>query len=619
MHLPYFMPIYCQSLFSFADFSYIRILKHLTINLNKPPMKKSLLGLLYLTISFAYAQTPKQNPVITQVLQEWKTFDEKESPADSVNALYPFGRNREEDFLRRYQFYKQEYDKLNALDVASLSFDDQINVSLLKYKLNDEIVSYEYKEYLNPILSDEGFHTSLAAIASRSYTTKKQLEKYLTMLRGIPLYVDENLNLIRKGLALGISQPSVALKGYEATYQTHIVDEVEKSVFWKPFKEKPYGISETEWAQITAEGKKLITDSVIPSYRKIKTFFEKEYHPKTRTTLGASRMPDGKQFYAEKVKHYTTTNKTPDEIFNLGMLEVARIRQEMQQVLNEVKFKGSIKDFINYLRTDPKFYPTTADQLLKEASFIAKKIDGKLPLLFNKLPRQPYGVVPVPDYLAPSYTAGRYSGASIKSKNAGNYWVNTYNLPSRTLYTLEALTLHEAVPGHHLQISLTQELDNLPEFRRNLYVNAYGEGWGLYSEYLGYELGLYKDPYSLFGRLTYEMWRACRLVIDVGIHDKDWTREQAVSFLADNTALSMHEVNTEINRYISWPGQALAYKIGEITIKNLRKKAENTLKDKFDVRAFHDLVLSQGTVTMSILEKMVDKYIAEELEKKARE
>lgn len=569
---------------------------------------------------YTFSQTPVQNSTISAVLDEMKAFNKQESAlSDSVNTPYPFGANREEDYLRRYRFFKKEYDKLNSLDTNSLSFDDQINLALLKYSLNDEIISYEYKEYLNPILADAGFHTSLPGIGSRKYATKKEMERYLTSLRGIPLFVEENLALMRKGLALGISQPSVALKGYEATYNSQIVDNYKKSAFWQPFKEKPAAISQEDWANIKAEGQKLIAERVIPAFQKISTFFEKEYHPKTRTTLGASHFPNGKKYYAEKVKHYTTTNKTPDEIYNIGLQEVERIKKEMQQVLDDVNFKGSIKDFINYLRNDPKFYPTSGEQLLKEASYIAKKIDGKLPLLFGKLPRQPYGVVQVPDYLAPTYTAGRYSGASIKSKNAGNYWVNLYNLPSRTLYTLEALTLHEAVPGHHLQISLTQELDNLPEFRRNLYVNAYGEGWGLYGEYLGYELGLYKDPYSLFGRLTYEMWRACRLVIDVGIHDKDWTRDQAVSFLVDNTALSLHEVNTEINRYISWPGQALAYKIGEITIKNQRKKAELALKEKFDVRAFHDLVLSQGTVTMSILEKMVDKYIEEELNKKPKE
>jgi uncharacterized protein (DUF885 family) len=332
--------------------------------------------------------------------------------------------------------------------------------------------------------------------------------------------------------------------------------------------------------------------------------------PKTRTTIGVSNFPQGLAYYKELVHHYTTTDLTYDEIFEIGQKEVRRIQQEMMDVLKEVNFKGSLQDFISYLRTDPKFYTTTPEQLLKEASFIAKKADGKLPQFFGKLPRQPYGVEPVPAHLAPTYTGGRYSGAPISSKRAGFYWVNTYNLSSRPLYTLESLTLHEAVPGHHLQISLTQELDSLPAFRKNLYVNAFGEGWGLYCEWLGIEMGFYKDPYSRFGRLTYEMWRACRLVIDVGLHAKGWTREEAVKFLSEHTALSLHEVNTEINRYISWPGQALAYKMGELKIKELRKKAEDKLKDKFDIREFHDLILSQGSVTLAIMEKMVDRYIA---------
>jgi uncharacterized protein (DUF885 family) len=283
--------------------------------------------------------------------------------------------------------------------------------------------------------------------------------------------------------------------------------------------------------------------------------------------------------------------------------------------MKQVKYSGRLKQFISKLRTDPKFYVTSPEQLLKEAAYIAKKADGQLPKFFSLLPRQPYGVEPVPAHLAPTYTAGRYAGASINSKRAAHYWVNTYNLKSRPLYALEALTLHEAVPGHHLQISLTKELDKLPEFRRNLYVNAFGEGWGLYAEFLGTEMGFYKDPYSLFGRLTYEMWRACRLVLDVAIHTKGWTREQAVNYLSENTALSLHEVNTEINRYISWPGQALAYKMGELKIRELRKKAEDKLKDKFDIREFHSIVLSQGTVTLTILEQMVNRYIAERIKK----
>ena len=285
----------------------------------------------------------------------------------------------------------------------------------------------------------------------------------------------------------------------------------------------------------------------------------------------------------------------------------------MLDVIKEVHFKGSMQQFIHFLRTDPKFYAPTAEQLLKEASYIAKQADGMLPKFFGKLPRQPYGVEPVPAHLAPTYTAGRYAGAPINSRRAAHYWVNTYDLKSRPLYALESLTMHEAVPGHHLQIALTQELTNLPQFRKNLYVNAFGEGWGLYCEYLGTEMGFYKDPYSHFGRLTYDMWRACRLVIDVGLHAKGWTREQAVKYLSENTALSIHEVNTEINRYISWPGQALAYKMGELKIKELRKKCEEALKDKFDIREFHDLILSQGTVTLKIMEQMVDRYIAEKM------
>jgi uncharacterized protein (DUF885 family) len=568
---------------------------------------RSLILTLLATIIFHTGFTQSSKEKLTTVLAEMRSFDKEEDKIDSATG-FVLGRFSEADFKRRYDFDKKIYAELLSIQQDSLNTNDQVDVQLLLFQQLESLHKYEYKEYLNPILSDAGFHSYLPGNASRPVTSKKEIENYLNILKAIPAYVDQHLALMRTGLSLGISQPKIALTGYEATYDTHIVDAKEKSLFWKPFAKKPEHITEAEWNNYLNEATTAVT-GVINSYKKIKTFFEQEYYPKTRTTLGASNFPNGKKFYADKVKYYTTLNTTPDEIYTIGMNEVQRIQKEMEQVIADVKFKGTFKEFITYLRTDPKFFPSTGEQLLKEASFIAKKIDGMLPLLFGKLPRQPYGVEPVPAYLAPSYTTGRYSGAPINSRSAGHYWVNTYDLKSRTLYTLEALTLHEAVPGHHLQTSLAQELTGLSEFRRNMYVNAFGEGWGLYSEYLGYELGLYKDPYSLFGRLTYEMWRACRLVIDVGIHDRNWTREQAVSFLADHTALSLHEVNTEVNRYISWPGQALAYKMGEITIKRLRKKAEDTLKEKFDVREFHDLVLSQGSVTMAILEKMVDRYI----------
>jgi uncharacterized protein (DUF885 family) len=550
--------------------------------------------------------------IIEKALKEIKDFNTNESKKDSISG-HLLGSNKEEDFQRRYKFYQSVYTKLNKVNKASISFYDQVNLELLQYSIEDEISSYTFKAYLNPILSDAGFHTSLAALGSEVLSSKKEFEKYITKLKDIPRYIEENFSMMRKGIELGICQPRSILNGYENTYEQHIVDDPEKSVFWKPLLEKPFTISDDDWNKIREEGKLAIQQYAIEGFRKIKTFFDNEYLPKTRTTIGASNFPDGLAYYQERVHHYTTTDLTYEEIYQLGLQEVARIKNEMRDVMKEVNFTGTLQEFINYLRTDPKFYASTAEQLLKEASYIAKKADNKLPMLFGRLPRQPYGVEPVPAHLAPTYTAGRYSGAPINSKRAGHYWVNTYDLKSRPLYALESLTLHEAVPGHHLQIALAKELTNLPEFRRNLYVNAFGEGWGLYSEYLGTEMGFYKDPYSHFGRLTYEMWRACRLVLDVALHTKGWTKEQAVTYLAENTALSLHEVNTEINRYISWPGQALAYKMGELKIKELRKKAEQKLKDKFDVREFHDLILSQGTVTLTILEKMVDRYIAGKL------
>ena len=305
---------------------------------------------------------------------------------------------------------------------------------------------------------------------------------------------------------------------------------------------------------------------------------------------------------------------TPKEIHELGLKEVARIRSEMEEVIKEVGFKGTFAEFIHFLRTDPQFYATTPEQLLKEAAYIAKKMDAQLPRLFHTLPRKPYGVVAVPANIAPKYTTGRYSGSS-RDDQAGYYWVNTYALDKRPLYALEALTLHEAVPGHHLQISLNTELENLPSYRRDAYLSAFGEGWGLYSEYLGIEAGFYQDPYSRFGRLTYEMWRAARLVVDTGMHMYGWSRERAMNFMGDNTALSLHNVKTETDRYISWPAQALSYKIGELTIKRLRKEAEQALGQKFDVREFHHQVLRHGSVPLSVLEQQIRLYIKNELAK----
>lgn len=563
----------------------------------------------------ARQQAPKMDSSIIRILQSMEDFRRSEWKADSA-AGRSFGSNTMADLEKRNQFYTGLYQRLNSIDTTHLSFDDHINVELLRYDIEEDLSSYRYKMYLNPILSDEGFHTGLAGMGNETPGTVKACEQYIRRLKDMPRYVSEQLNLMREGLRIGICQPKAILNGYENTYARHIVDQPEQSVFYKPFLKKPFTISDSAWKRLTAEAKDVVMNDAVGAYKKIKTFFDTEYLPKTRTTLGASYFPDGLAFYQDRTHHYTTTDLPYDSIYRLGINEVARISKEMQDVMNEVQFKGDLQAFISYLRTEPRFYAPTPEQLLKEASYIAKQADGMLPAFFGKLPRQPYGVEAVPAHLAPTYTAGRYAGASIFSRRAGHYWVNTYDLKSRPLYALEALTMHEAVPGHHLQIALTQELDNLPPFRRNLYVNAFGEGWGLYAEYLGTEMGFYKDPYSHFGKLTYEMWRACRLVIDVGLHTRNWTRQQAVDYLAQHTALSLHEVNTEVNRYISWPGQALAYKMGELKIRELRKRAEEKLKDRFDIREFHDMILSQGTVTLAILDMMTDRFIAEKLRNK---
>jgi uncharacterized protein (DUF885 family) len=572
---------------------------------------------LILLFVFTVTQVPaqqqkKEETVVDKLLQAISDFQTRENKRDSV-LNHPLGSNSEEDYLRRYTFYDSVYKALTRVNTDSLTFEGQINLELVKYDVEDELSAWKFKSYLNPILADEGFHTGLAAMGSQVLSSKKEYEEYIKRLKDIPRSVDERLTLMRKGLQLGICQPRAILNGYENTYEQHIVTDIDKSVFWKPFLKKPFAIGDDDWKQITNEGRVAVLQYAIEGFKKIRTFFDKEYLPKTRTTIGVSHFPDGLAYYQERTHHYTTTDLTYEQVYQLGLQEVARIKKEMMDVLKEVSFGGTLQEFIAFLRSNPKYYTTSAEQLLKEASYIAKKADGALPQFFGKLPRQSYGVEPVPAHLAPTYTAGRYSGAPLNSKRAGNYWVNTYDLKSRPLYALESLTLHEAVPGHHLQIALTKELDNLPPFRKNLYVNAFGEGWGLYAEYLGKEMGFYKDNISYFGRLTYEMWRACRLVLDVALHTKGWTREQAVTYLSENTALSLHEVNTEINRYISWPGQALAYKMGELKIKELRKKAEDQLKDKFDIREFHDLVLSQGTVTLKILEQMVDRFIAKRL------
>ena len=559
--------------------------------------------LIFIFLFFSCNSDKKNLENIIQEYQNHESYDFKE---------YPLGNFSENHFKQEKEFALNILLKLSKIDVDKLDENDNISYELLSFVLNDIIAYYDFERFLNPLLSDSGFHSSLVYNVRPLYDYE-QVKNYLNKLNSIPQYVDQYLPLLRRGIEKGVSQPLIIFNGYESTYDDHITDNYESNYFYSPFKNLPKDLSQAHKDSILTEAKKAIEKNVVPQFVRIKEFFEKEYYPNTRKTIGVSETPNGSKFYQDRINYYTTSkNYTADEIHQIGLNEVSRIKKEMIKIIDELRFKGSFEEFFKFLRTDSQFYAKTPEALLMYARDISKRADEQLPRFFKTLPRKPYGVAPVPDAIAPKYTGGRYVGTSKNSTNPGYYWVNTYDLKSRTLYTIPALTVHEAVPGHHLQSALNNELgDSIPRFRRNLYLSAYGEGWGLYTEFLADEMGIYTTPYEQFGKFTYEMWRACRLVIDTGIHAKGWSREEAVDFMSKNTALSLHEVNTEIDRYISWPGQALSYKIGELKIRQLRNKAKKELKEKFDIREFHEKILEYGTVTLSTLERRINNYISE--------
>lgn len=524
--------------------------------------------------------------------------------------VYPLGLFAKAYYSEEAEFSKELLNELKAISEEDLSESDQISYQLLSFVLQDKIDYAKFERYLNPLLSDAGFHSNLGYNV-RPLSNYWSVKNYLNKLNAIPVFVDQHFVNLREGLDKGVSQPLIIFEGFESTYNNHIVDDYKESYFYSPFENLPSDLTETQKDSVLKVAKIAIEKNVILQFKRIKTFFETEYFPNTRKTIGVSETPNGNAYYQNRINFYTTsTQYSADDIHQIGLKEVARIKEQMVQIIADLKFKGTFEDFFEFLRTDEQFYAKTPNELLMIARDMAKRADAQLPKFFKTLPRKPYGIAPVPDAIAPKYTTGRYVGTSKNSTEPGYYWVNTYNLPSRTLYTMPALTVHEAVPGHHLQGSLNNELgDGIPRFRRNLYLSAYGEGWGLYCEFLADEMGMYTTPYEKFGQLTYEMWRACRLVVDTGIHAKGWTREQVVAYMTSNTALSFHEINTETDRYISWPGQALSYKIGELKIREMRLKAEESLGSKFDIRAFHEVILEEGTVTLSILEKRIINYI----------
>lgn len=578
-------------------------------------------GLLLSTVLFSLcfqalgASEPSQSRKLSALLEQIWQY---ELSVDPIKATR-YQDNRYNDKLKdlspealeaNYQRNQQFLKRLQAVDDNALNHQQKISKLMQLRELQNDIDLYRFNAHYMPITSESGFYSALAFLpASAPFKTEQDYHHYLARLGQFPRYFKQQIAWMKKGIETGRVQPKAVLNGFAESIQKFVTAEVHDSQFFTPFKRlADSGFSPAIQANLYTQGETTVNQSVLPAYQEFYDFLVDEYIPSAKQNIAASTWQNGAEFYQNRSNYYTSTTLNVADIHQTGLSEVKRIRNEMQSVLNTLNFDGDINQFIQHLRTSPEFYTTSADELLMRASYIAKRIDATLPQLFYTLPRIPYGVAPVPDNIAPKYTTGRYI-APTRDDQPGYYWVNTYALDKRPLYALPALTLHEAVPGHHLQISLASEMQDLPPVRRYTYISAFGEGWGLYSEYLGKEVGIYTTPYEEFGRLSYEMWRACRLVVDTGMHMQGWSRQQAIDYMLENTALSEHNVTTEVDRYISWPAQALSYKIGELTIKRLRARAEKTLGDNFDVRAFHDAVLAYGSVPLSILEQNIDMFI----------
>ena len=502
--------------------------------------------------------------------------------------------------LRRAEHLKALLARLDAIAVAQLSAAERVNAGVLRTILTGAIGDARFREWEMPVNSDSNFWTYLDE--SDTLDSADAYRRYIGRLRDIPRYFDEHIANMRAGMVRGFTPPQVTLIGREGSIASFIKTEAEDSAFYAPFKAMPSNISAAEAAKLQAKGRAAIAQAVTPAYRKLLDFWVATYVPGARKTVSARDLPDGDAYYRSEIREYTTLELGPEDIHRIGLKEVARIEADMRRTMRAAGFKDTFPEFLKFLRTDPQFIARTPDDLLGVSAYAAKRVDGKLGQYFELLPRRRFTIIPVPEALAPFYTAGR--------GGLENCQMNTYNLPVRPLYNIPALTLHECAPGHSFQAAIAEEGKSLPRFRRNIYFSGYGEGWGLYTEYLGIEMGIYRTPYERFGQQSYEMWRAARLVIDTGLHRFGWSRQQAIAYLASHTALSTHEVGTEVDRYISWPGQALAYKLGELEIRRLRKEAEKQLGTRFDIKKFHSMILGLGSVPLPELENQVRAFIA---------
>ena len=556
--------------------------------------------------------TPAAGPAPTAADARFKALYErewawrmKEFPGDDSEDAIPDRLPRVDAAAQsaRLAYWRDVRRQLDGVAERDLNAE-AINYQVYRNQIDTLIAQQAFREYEKPFNSDSSFWSGLGFIAGAPFHTAEDYRHYIALLNDVPRYfADETANM-RAGLARGFTPPRVTLTGRDVSVSAIAeAADAESTPFWKPFKSMPAAVPAAEQAALRAEARAAINGKVRPAYASLLTFIRQDYIPHASPTLAAEALPDGRAYYRAQIREFTTLDMDPEAIHQLGLSEVAKIHAQMLEVMKETGFKGDFPAFLTYLRTDPRFYAKTPRELLEHAAWIAKRMDGKLSAYFGWLPRKRFTIEPVPADIAPFYTSGR-GGGSV-------YLLNTYDLPSRPLYNLTALTLHESSPGHSLQGALADEQEGLPAFRREVYISAYGEGWALYCEHLGLEMGMYETPYDRFGMLTFQMWRAARLVVDTGVHHKGWTRARAIAYLHDNTALADHDIEIEVDRYISWPGQALSYYLGMLAIEDVRAKAEAALGPRFDIRAFHDTVLSMGSVPLPVLRARIDRFIAE--------
>jgi uncharacterized protein (DUF885 family) len=576
--------------------------------------------LVLCTFAFGFMQTSLAGPsedfhVLLDEVWEWQL---RENPMFASNlgdrryndqwtdsSVPAIGRRQDEtrEFLRRTY----------AIDPSALSENDQLNHELFRRSLQDRVDQFGFNGHLIPFYQRGGVQNLDSRTSGLRFVTVKDYDDWIARLGKIDVVIGQTIDLANAGLKAGLVSPKILMQRIPKQIGAQLVDDAEASPFYNVFAEMPDSIPADEQERLRAQARAVIDETVLPAYRELNEYFNETYLPNSRESIGLSELPRGKEWYELRARQFTTTQMTPDEIHRVGLDEVARLRGEMQIIIDELDFGGDFQDFLTFLRTDPQFYFDNPDDLYEAYLATSKRIDPELVNLFGMLPRMPYGVKPIPDSIAPDTTTAYYSRPAADGSRAGTYWVNLYKPEVRPKYEIEVLSVHEAMPGHHLQIALQQELGDMPNFRRFMGFTAFVEGWGLYSESLGPDLGLYKDPYSQFGALTYEMWRAVRLVVDTGMHYKGWTRQQAIDFFKDNAAKTELDIVNEIDRYIGWPGQALAYKIGQLKIRQIRQRVETALGDDFDVRAFHDELLGAGALPLDILEQRMDAWLETQL------